>query len=438
MDLRRRLVAYLSGFALALLVVTSLVVWQSLRDDVAEEMAASVRLTELLLTVSRVHAGGTEELAGLLSRGGLRHVAVSLERPETQQSVPFAPPTVLDRVAAWLPIGARDAPTHRIAVGDHVLVIRADPDSEIREILRDAARMITTLLAFSLATVAVAWHAAHRALSPVRALEEALARLACGETRPQLPSFELREFRRIAGAIEHLAASLAASRAAEKQLARRLMDLQESERRALARELHDEFGQSLTAIGVAAAFVERHAASDAVRECGRDIRMQASRVSRHVRGLLSQLRPHGLEGLGMVDALHELIAGWRQHAPGIAVDASLPEQLPALGPAAGLALYRTLQEALTNVLRHGRARRVKVTLEASAQAARLTVSDDGCGHAQDVRPGGGLLGMRERAAMAGGRLTLADAPGGGLQLSLWLPIEDTTKEGRDDPDPVAR
>lgn len=81
---------------------------------------------------------------------------------------------------------------------------------------------------------------------------------------------------------------------------------------------------------------------------------------------------------------------------------------------------------------------MRVTLEAGAQAVDLTVSDDGCGHMQDIRPGGGLLGMRERAAMAGGRLTLADAPGGGLQLSLWLPIEDTTKEGRDDPDPVAR
>lgn len=442
MDLRVRLVVRLSGFALALLAGACLVVGLNLRQDVAEEMAASARLADLMLAIGQPRAA--DSIAALIAAGELRHVQVELDRSVLEQSpaqragaAAGGGDAVLLALFGWLLPSQADAAVRRIelAGGDGAaLLIRAEPLSELREILRDAARLLGLLLLFAAGTVLAAWHAADRALRPVRALEDSLARLARGDTQTALPSFQLKEFRRIAGAIERLADSLAQSRAAERRLGRCLMEVQETERRELARELHDEFGQSLTAIGAAAAFVERHAAGAEpaqLAECARDIRGESGRMSAQVRGLLRQLRPHGLEGLGMLDALRELIAGWHQRLPGVALEVALPARLPALSAEAGLALYRTVQEALTNVLRHAAASRVDIALAADGDALLLRVADDGCGRAAEVmrRAGGGLLGMRERAAMAGGEFRLEDRPGGGLVTLLRL----TTMNGKEAP-----
>ncbi|PKO57714.1 MAG: hypothetical protein CVU25_07040 [Betaproteobacteria bacterium HGW-Betaproteobacteria-19] len=302
--------------------------------------------------------------------------------------------------------------------------------------------MLSVLLLFAMGSILAAWYAADRALRPVRALEEGLARLARGEPHPVLPRFELKEFRRVAASIEQLAEALIHARANERRLGHCIMALQEAERRELARELHDEFGQSLTAIGAAAAFVEMHAPTadpKVLSECARDIRAESVQMSVHVRGLLRQLRPHGLEGLGMRDGLRELVDTWRQRSTGIGVELDMPEVLPPLTADAGLALYRTVQEALTNVLRHSGASRVRICIESVAGMLVLTVADDGCGRAVDVlrNARGGLLGMRERAEMAGGALQLGASPLGGLAIRLELPINENGDK-KNDQDPVAR
>ncbi|AUM00145.1 hypothetical protein B4966_08180 [Rhodocyclaceae bacterium] len=424
MDLRWHLVGGLCAFSVALLAAALLLVGFALREDVAEEVEASRRLAELMLAVHEAREGSSAALERLLADGRLRHVRVSLERPEMEQSLHRTPSNsgVVDWLAGQLT--ATETAALRIPLGRDVLWVSADPRAEIYEILRDAAFMLATLLAFLLAGGTMAWFAIDRALRPVRALEDGLQRLAQGATDAVLPQFELREFRRIAHAIERLSSSLADARAAERALARRLIDLQESERRHLSRELHDEFGQSLAAIGAAAAFVERHAGcadADSLMACARDIRTQVTQMTAQVRGLLSELRPHGLEGLGMLDALTELIGAWQQRASGVTLEARLPQVLPELSPNAGLALYRSLQEALTNVLRHSGARRVWVRVSELSGGVCLAVCDDGCGRASLVRPGGGLLGMRERVEMAGGRLVFGNALEGGLRLELWLP-----------------
>lgn len=437
MDLRWRLATRLSLLAIALLATGCLLVAIALTRDVSEEVAASGRLTELLLGIGAARQGQAPGLARLVESGELRHISVSLERSGLEQSRHSGAFDPLGWLAARLPGSLGEA--QRISVGDEVLVIRADPRAEIREVLRDGLRMLAVLAVFACVTVLATWRAAHRALAPVRDLEQGLARLARGEERAVLPRFELQEFERIATAIDRLAASLAASRAAERTLARQLIDVQESERQALARELHDEFGQSLAAIGAAAAFIERHAASAPsadIAECAHDARTEAARVSSHVRGLLRQLRPHGLDGLGMRESLGDLLHQWQARAADIALEAELAERLPPLSPAAGLALYRCLQESLTNVLRHSGARRATVSLQVPSGGVQLIVGDDGGGRADSLKSGGGLLGMRERAEMAGGWLRLEQSPLGGLQVNLWLPRSDEG-EMRNDPHPVA-
>lgn len=426
MDLRWRLFGYVLGFALALLVAAAAWVGLALREDVAEEMEASTRLANVILAVGTTPGSRAAELRSLLAGGQLRHVAVSVERSNMEQGVAPAAAGVLSTLADYL-LDGRLIHERRIPLGDETLVIRADPRAEIHEVLRDGLRNMLTLIVFSLGMAVVAWVAAHRALKPVRLLERGLARLGRGEERVSLPPFELKEFASIAQAIEKLSGELAEARAARQQLARQLLELQENERRQLARELHDELGQALTAVNVSAAYIERQAgrcAPELLASIAGDIRTQTNAMLTQVRNLLSQLRPHALEGGQMVDALNDLVRGWRGRAPEIGIEAEFPPSLPLLPPQAGLALYRTLQEALTNVLRHSVASRVCLSLQARGRELELMVADNGIGKVEDVarRSRGGLLGMRERAEMAGGRCWLADTPGGGLQVRLSLPL----------------
>ncbi len=445
-DLRLRLLkVLLSGVGLVLVLAAGVVIVASLREDVAEEMAASAQLVELMLSISEAREAGQGRLEALLADDRLRHIRVALERPG---AAPPAAAGLADgpgSLAQRLVGGPQAVPeARRIALGNgHALLIQADPASEVEEILQDAARMLVLLAVFVLGTVVAVWRATDRALRPVRALEEGLARLARGDMQARLPRFELKEFRRIAAAIDDLAEALARARANERRLGRCLMGVQEAERAELARELHDEFGQTLTAIGAAAVFVEQHAgAADTalVAECARDIRQQSSRMSLEVRSLLRRLRPHGLEGLGMRDALGELIDAWRQRAPAIALSVELPCRLPPLAAEAGLALYRTVQEALTNIVRHAGASRVRVELAVAANALVLRIGDDGGGRAEAVQglARGGLLGMRERAEMAGGVLQLGASPLGGLGITLTLPIDNNKGDTNDAADPAAR
>jgi len=313
-----------------------------------------------------------------------------------------------------------------IRIGEQELRLAPNPASEIEERLGDTVRLCITLLFFSGATLLVAWRAADRALAPVRELEAGLQRLARGERAATLPPFALREFRRVAAAIDQLAAALDDSRAVRRQLSQQLIEVQEDERRTLARELHDEMGQTLTAIGVTAAYLERNAgqiAAGQIAECAGDLRREVKTSGEQLRVMLRRLRPHGLDATALAGALQELVSGWQQRATQIEFSLELPGGLPALGETAGLVLYRAVQEALTNVVRHSGARRCRVGVVVEAQTLRLSVEDDGQGlPAAGPAHRGGLLGMEERLTMAGGRLDVKSGPGG-LHLQATLPLK---------------
>ena len=427
MDLRKKLVGQLALFAAGLMVAACALVVLSLLDDVAEEIEASSDLAELMLAVGEADAQGTGRVVELIERVELRHLTVTLIRSESEHVSRSETGVLVRAVSRWLTGGAERSEERTVALADGLLRIRPDPTSEIREILVESGRMIGIFGVFALVSILAAWRTVDRALQPVRALEVRLDRLARGAAPGDAPDFELAEFRRIDEAIDRLAESLARADENERQLGRRLLGLQEAERRELARELHDEFGQSLSAIGVAAAFIERHACDSqpaVLIECARDIRGEAQRMSTHVRNRLRQLRPHGLDGLGMVGAIEDLLDGWRQRESGVAVEARFTPQLPTLSPEAGLAVYRTLQEALTNISRHSHASRIRVLLGADGDGVVLDVEDDGegCDEAALQASTGGVLGMRERARMADGRLDLHAARGKGLRIALWVPV----------------
>ncbi len=426
MDLRRRLVTFLGILLAGLVMVAMGIHVHSLHGDIAEEIRASEQLAHTLLAVGRIDPAvppeeAARQLRAILGSAPLRHLHITLD------GQPPAPSTgTAARLAGWFGIATQPTSGELVRVGIHALRIAPNPVSEIEERLGDGIRLFLTLLLFSGATLVVAWYSAHFALSPVRELEAGLHRLANGATHAELPGFRLLEFRRIAGAIDFLARALSESRAAQRQLSRQLMTVQEDERRQLARELHDEMGQSLTAIGVTAAYLERNAGildAQRITQCAADLRQAVRSSHAQLRGLLRQLRPHGLDSQGLAAALDELVGSWQQREAGIDFRLDMPMPLPEVDESIALPLYRIVQEALTNVVRHSGARHCRVRITHAHGVLTLFIEDDGTGIPDDAQPPrGGLCGIAERVDMVGGRLEIRRAETGGVHLRVELPL----------------
>ena len=210
-----------------------------------------------------------------------------------------------------------------------------------------------------------------------------------------------------------------------QRLSARLVTAQEEERRTIARELHDEVGQVLTAVKVELAVAER--AFGSTTPALSEARAITERAIHTVRDLSQLLHPAILDDLGLSEALEWYLKTVRRRH-GILVDFSHEPGLGELGHEASVAAYRIVQEALTNVVKHARATRCRVDLARTPTGVRLTIEDDGDGFdvtrvSESSRPKGlGLIGIRERAAHLGGTLRVESERRGGTRLVVDLPI----------------
>lgn len=208
-----------------------------------------------------------------------------------------------------------------------------------------------------------------------------------------------------------------------RELAQQLLGVQEAERRALARELHDELGQHCHAIRVEAVFMQRCDDAQQSRAAVLRTAATAQALLGNVRGLLRRLRPPELDELGLIAALQALCEAWEERSR-IACIFRHAGPLEGLGENIDTALYRITQEGLMNVQRHARANQVRISLQHSAPTTiDLCIEDDGQGFDPQIDTQGlGLLGAAERAAALGGQLQIASRPGGGTKLRLLVPL----------------
>ena len=225
-------------------------------------------------------------------------------------------------------------------------------------------------------------------------------------------------------------ARLGVALAENRQLAQENLRIQEVERKHLARELHDEFGQYLNAIKLDAVSICQSGAQEAQFsvKASQSIIRTVDHVHRAVSDMIGRLRPVGLDELGLVAAIEHCVDYWRQRLPNTGLMLSIRGNLEGLNEPLNLTLYRLIQEGLTNISKHAKATQAKITLERieSAESAagelRLAVADDGCGMEPSTRTSRfGLSGMRERVEMAGGSFVLETAPGRGLSFVALLP-----------------
>jgi PAS domain S-box-containing protein len=217
-------------------------------------------------------------------------------------------------------------------------------------------------------------------------------------------------------------------------LSRRLVEVQESERRRIARELHDEAGQALTSLKLGLHLLERDAAgSEAVASRIADLRRTTDEVAEQLHDLAADLRPASLDHLGLVPALRQLVDTLSdQGGPTVQFEA-VGLGPGRLAPPVETALYRIAQEALTNTVRHSRASKVSVLLERRGDRLIALVEDDGVGFEYDAAMQSGrlgLVGMRERAEMLGGHLRVESSPGGGTTVVVEVPFASSRPDRR--------
>lgn len=309
------------------------------------------------------------------------------------------------------------------------IVAAAAPEAALRLAWRQVSVVTGVAAAMAAAIAVLAAMMIGHALIPARAIINGLRRLQQGDLVCRLPGFRTAEFNLIARAVNELSAALARTDAARRALSARLFQVQEEERRALARDLHDEFGQCLTATAALAASIEAGALperSDLADDARAIARIQRQMME-NLRSALVRLRSQDVEEIGLEASLRQLIGNYNMRtAAGAVFRLNVIGELAALPRQIAIDVSRIAQECLTNAVRHGTPTEVRLSVACAGAGDRtiaLTVEDDGGGNAASVDPrhGHGLLGIRERVAARGGSLSIGEAAGG-LRLSGVIPL----------------
>ncbi len=424
-------------------------IWQqvdSTRASVREEIAGSNQVaTHLLTRVSLAHeASGLDGMTGFLKQlGRVRANDVFLYDPSG---------TLVYTSPASTYKSGRDAPDwyarlvsppaqkQEIDFSEGHLVVIANSSRAVLDGWDGLVRLLWIGGAALVVINALVFWLAGRALRPLQTVVEGLERMQRGDYDARLTALSSKEGRLMGEAFNRTAQALADSTAARqladeagrklqenRELTQMIRTHVEEERRSIARELHDELGQSITAVkSIALSIARSTEGRDAgTADAARLIVETASGMYDAVHEMIPRLRPFSLDSFGLADALADLIGQHRRHHPQVGIRLQVAEALPPLDDAVSTCVYRIVQESLVNAFRHASPQQIEVSVVVAAGQLLAQVHDDGAGLAPGWECGGqyGVLGMRERAAALGGQFDLETA-GRGTRASLRLPLEN--------------
>ncbi len=450
MQLVTRLLVRLMAVGTVMMAIALAATLLSARQSISDEVDSSEHIGQLLSAMDglRQQVPVAQQVAAIdaLNDGDqLRHFHIALFDADGRRLTrePQQAGTT-GAMARWL---LRDRPMvpYRLTLSStdgQALTVELTPypQAESAEAITGALLQFGLFGAISLALIVALWISVRRALAPLSGILSGIARIEDGDYASPIARCRTRELDQIAQALNHLAGALTVEHAKQRELLHRLQDVQEDERRRLAHELHDEFGQLLTAMQVDASYLLKQSAGQpALQDCAKAMHDNSGAILAQLRGLLAQLRPYGLQGgedqqIALEQALRDLVRQRQQRG-----DAELECRLSvALGAAQipqrlAVAIYRIVQEALTNVMRHAQASRVDITLRADPAAGTLEVQvvDDGRGFGphEGPLPGLGLTGIRERVLANQGALRFERANPQGLALRASFPLSDDAEAG---------
>jgi two-component system, NarL family, sensor histidine kinase UhpB len=416
------IVALLLGLS-ALGVIACWHARRSVENEMRMALEASDRIVDNAL-LSLPERDRRAYLARLVdSFDGNRHVRVSLMEGGRPVAVSrLAPP---EEVPGWFTTLLEIPPEQRLdyapRLGGRMLVVATDPHNEISEAWVQARDGALILSGFSLLVLGLLHLAMARTGAPLRKLGAGFDAVGGGDYAARVPPQGPREIAHLANAFNRMAERLGGLEAANRRLARQLSAIQEEERADLARDLHDEMGPFLFAMRVDAESIAGMAGKGAIAERAHAISEAVSHIQAHVRAILKQLRPAGLVDVGLAQAIANLATFWQRHHDGIAIRLDIDAARPGFGAEADAAIYRLVQESLTNAARHGGAKQVAIAIASDAASISVMVEDDGSGLVAGGSDGMGLKGMRERLAALGGTLQLGNRAGGGARLQAVIP-----------------
>jgi two-component system sensor histidine kinase UhpB len=445
--LRTHLNLVVAALSAAFLVVLIAAEVESARNSVREEIEAANRVaSQLLGSLAAVYSqvGGPDLVLHFLQGLGRVRANEVFLQTNAGEILYRSPPATYK--------AGREAPawfTHLLAPnptkyafplrGGVMLVVQAQPSRAVLDAWDDITFLAAIAAAMFVLVNGLAFWSVKRALAPFPVIADGLERLEQGNLGFRLPPLAGNEAHAIGAAFNRMAQAVqdkvlaerkahdAEARLEERREMASLADQRvEEERRLIAHELHDEFGQSVTAIrSLALAIATQGGVKDpATGEVARLISDEAARLYDAMHGLIPRLAPLSLDSLGLAATLESLVRDSQRRHPAIAL--SLRQQLhDELGPSVTLAIYRVVQEGLINALRHAQASRVDIVLEGDARRVIATVTDDGVGLSTDwTRPGHyGLRGLADRVQQLGGMFNIGNHEGRGVRLTADIPLD---------------
>ncbi|WP_114649496.1 sensor histidine kinase [Pseudothauera hydrothermalis] len=433
--LRDRISLLITAVAALLILLSSLGWARATREAIHEEVEAAARVAEQWLTVLAGEALIDPEglTARLVAVGRLR--ANTLEILDTSGTLLYRSPEPTYKAGrhapAWFAaLLTPELRERRLQAGTRTLILRPDASRSVLDAWDELMLIAGWAFGLLLLLWLVAGWAIARMLAPLAALEAALARSADGAFDIRLPQCGVAELDRLAISYNRLASQLDCSllrnaRLEQDQAFTHALNARlEEERRQLARELHDELGQSITAVrAIAGAIAQRSADQPGLYGNAQAILAMTGQMQDGVRAILHRLRRPNMQPAGRLgQALADYCAHWAGLYPAITLNPKLDPIDRVLGEDYCLTVLRLLQESLTNVARHAGADRVDVHLHAEADRLRLCVRDNGRGFDPSLSTERfGLAGMRERVALWHGELSIVRPASGGTTVQISLP-----------------
>ncbi|MEW8050974.1 MAG: ATP-binding protein [Candidatus Thiodiazotropha sp.] len=442
MTLTHRLILLVIAIVMSMLASGAYYAIDATRDNISDEIKSSARLTMQLLTAALISGSADNQpqeqqilISHLQRLDDIRHLNIAVVRGDGTIIYPFSERRQERQlsVPSWFIDLVKPPPAEyrkRIAsplIGTSEIVILADPTDEIQDAWREARSIVLLIVSFTILCIILMAIIIRRSLQPVNEISTGLGVIQSGDYAARLPHFNLPELNRLSQQFNHMAQVLDEQQRENRQLNKRLLSVQESERRHLSRELHDELGQSISAIKAMAVTLKLQ--SDGKPEGANAIIGVCNQMYGVVRDMMNRLRPVVLEELGMVTAIERLVDGWNDSQEECFCALSFSGKFDEIDEDTAITLYRIVQEALTNVAKHAAAEKVEIRLERQGNGLiALYIRDDGHGFDHRNRQKGmGLLGMRERVEALNGKISLASEPGQGVSIDIYLPF--TPKNG---------
>ena len=449
MPLRLKINAIVGALTLLFVICVMWLQWRSLRESVQEEVVAANRVAVQMLTrtVRRDEApSAAAVLAFLQGIGRVRSTEIALFNLQGR-ALYRSPPSEYKRgrsAPMWFTrLVAQPAFMQAIELPDGKLFVQSNSSRAVLDAWDSVAALAAVGLALFLVANALIFWLVGRAVRPLGQIAAAMDNIKAGGLETsilQLPPLPGAEAAAIGVAFNRMLEQLQAHAATERRAVRAESQLSDSrelaqwvdqhierERHMIARELHDELGQSVTAMRSLALFIAQRIPTldRQAEEAAQLIADEASRLYDAMHGIIPRLTPLVLDSFGLGEALADLADRTRRSQPGVQIELRVELGTEAIASDTALALYRVAQEGFSNALRHGQAQTIRLVVKAADGALTLTLTDDGRGLPPDASQRAGHHGLRwlaERVESIGGSLHIKVALPTGVALQAWLPL----------------